>query len=237
MNNNKKLLALALSTVTAFSLAVASPISTLAQTNSKSQNIQSTNEVNNQDSNQKFGKNKKNITQVDPNTVSTKISLEDAKKIAQKQSPNSTVESAKLIKIGDKLEFIVKLKTGENTTLYKVDSETGEVSQRKNKAKFKHQEIDPTTVSTKITMQQAKNIALQKSPNATVEKSMLVKIDDKLAFIVIVKTDDDKSTMYKIDADNGSILETKTRNKGDKPSKTPSSTNKSTVSQNTANNF
>lgn len=139
MKNNKRLLALALSTVTALSLAVTSPTNILAQTNSKSQNIQSTNKVNNQNSNQKFGKNKKNIVQVDPNTVSTKISLEDAKTIAQKQSPNSTVESAKLIKIDDKLEFLVKLKTGENTTLYKVNPENGDVSQMKHKAKSKHQ--------------------------------------------------------------------------------------------------
>lgn len=226
MKNNKKLLALALSTVTALSLAVSVPTNTLAQTNSKSQNVQSTNKPNKQNSNQQFGKNKKNIVQVDPNTVSTKISLEDAKTIAQKQFSNSTIESAKLIKIDDKLEFIVKLKTGENTTLYKVNPETGDVSQMKHKSK--HQEIDPNTVSVKTTVEQAKNIALQKSPNSTIEKSKLVKIDDKLVFIIIVKTDDDKSIIYKIDADNGNILETKTRNKSEKSFNKPSSTNKST---------
>lgn len=92
-------------------------------------------------------------------------------------------------------------------------------------------------MSVKTTIEQAQNIALQKSPNSTVEKSKLVKIDDKLVFIVIVKTDDDKSIIYKIDADNGNILETKTRNKSEKPFKTQSSTNKSTTKQNAENKF
>ena len=138
--------------------------------------------------------------------IATKISREEAVKIAKKNTPNGQLKKVKLENTKRGPVYDIELWEGNTNTKkeYKIDANTGQIFRAKTD--IDDDELNPAIANTKISVEQAKSIAKKQAPNATFKSIELERKKGKLVYEVDLIEGNTKKE-YKIDADTGEILD------------------------------
>ena len=137
--------------------------------------------------------------------IATKISQEEAVRIAIKDTPNGQLKKAKLENKRRGPVYDIELWQGNTNTKkeYKIDANTGQILRAKTDTDS--DELNPAITNTKISVEQAKSIAKKQAPNATFKSIELERKKGKLVYEVDLIEGNTKKE-YKIDAETGEIL-------------------------------
>ena len=138
--------------------------------------------------------------------IATKISQEEAVRIAIKDTPNGQLKKAKLENKRRGPVYDIELWQGNTNTKkeYKIDANTGQILRAKTDTDG--DELNPAITNTKISVEQAKSIAKKQAPNATFKSIELERKKGKLVYEVDLIEGNTKKE-YKIDANTGEILD------------------------------